>query len=586
MTTSQPSLSFSSSPENPDTPGSASYFSGLQPSRRTILRTGAAAAGAVGAAGFLTAVASPTQARAQTPGGILDGSHTVFQHGVASGDPLAGSVLLWTRVTSHPDDVPGSGSGEPVSLLWQVSSDDSFSDTLASGQVTSDPENDNCVKIDATGLPSDTWFSYRFAVAEGPYAGQSITGRSRTVPSPGVVADHLGIGLTSCANWESGYFSAYRDMANNPDLDLIMCVGDYIYEYGTGEYGGKDRVVRVTEPAHEIVTLQDYRIRYGQYRTDPDLQAAHAAKPWVVTWDDHEVANDNWRDGAENHQPDTEGDFHERHRVAMRAYLEWLPVRATPISDGGHLYRTLNYGSLAEIVMLDLRSYRDEGLEFRTSAGTDDESRTMLGSEQFQYLSDQWTTSDALWNLVGNSVMFTPVLIPPLDPEAHRAITGLLGIPENGMPYNLDQWDGYAAERRRVIDILTANHIDNVVFLTGDIHSSWATNVPVNAASFPDSGIAASEIVCTSVSSSNIDDILGLPSRNAVTISAETALQAANRHCKYIEFDSHGYVAVHVSPEEIRAEYRLLTGDVQLPNQDVHAAQNYRICRGEAISPA
>ena len=408
------------------------------PTRRTVLKAGAAGAALVGASGLAGRFSASAQEAAQ--GAVDAGGHAVFQHGVASGDPLPDSVLLWTRATSHPGDVPGAGAGTVVKLLCEVATDDSFGTIVLSGEAIADPAADNTVKLDATGLAPDTWYSYRFTVAEGEFAGQvSPIGRTRTTPTAGAAPDKLGIALTSCANWEAGYFSAYRDMADNADVDVIMCVGDYIYEYPRGEYTGKSGAIRDHEPAHEIISLADYRRRYGHYRTDADLQAAHAAKPWLVTWDDHEVTNDNHATGAENHDPATEGDYVARRDAAIQAYLEWLPVRATPLSQGGHLYRSFSYGTLAEIVMLDLRTYRDQAPEFVNIGDTDDQGRTMLGSEQMNYLHSRWSTSSANWNLVGNSVMFTPVLIPPLAPQTSGAIAELMGLPQDGIPYNSDQ---------------------------------------------------------------------------------------------------------------------------------------------------
>ena len=554
------------------------------PTRRTVLKAGAAGAALVGASGLAGRFSASAQEAAQ--GAVDAGGHAVFQHGVASGDPLPDSVLLWTRATSHPGDVPGAGAGTVVKLLCEVATDDSFGTIVLSGEAIADPAADNTVKLDATGLAPDTWYSYRFTVAEGEFAGQiSPIGRTRTTPAAGAAPDKLGIALTSCANWEAGYFSAYRDMADNADVDVIMCVGDYIYEYPRGEYTGKSGAIRDHEPAHEIISLADYRRRYGHYRTDADLQAAHAAKPWLVTWDDHEVTNDNHATGAENHDPATEGDYVTRRDAAIQAYLEWLPVRATPFSQGGHLYRSFSYGTLAEIVMLDLRTYRDQAPEFVNIGDTDDQGRTMLGSEQMNYLHSRWSTSSANWNLVGNSVMFTPVLIPPLDPQTSGAIAELMGLPQDGIPYNSDQWDGYAAERRRLIRMMADEGLDNVVFLTGDIHSSWACDVPVTPGRYPGDGVAAAEIVCASVNASNIDDIVKLPQRNAISQTAEQALMAANRHLKWIEFDHHGYVNVQVRADEILAEYRFVE-DKTIPGLPLYPAMRYRVRRGEGVSPA
>lgn len=557
------------------------------PSRRSVLRAGATgvAVGAIGLANAPHAAAtldflSPPPAKAEEPS-----EFHVFQHGVASGDPLPDSVLIWTRATSHPGDTAGANQGTPVALKWEVATDEAITNIVASGALNTDPGADNTVKIDVKGLAADSYYYYRFTVTGGKYAGEaSPLGRTRTAPPVNSSPDHLGIALTSCANWESGFFSAYRDMAENEKIDIIMCVGDYIYEYEAGGYSGKGPV-RDHKPAHEIVSLADYRLRYATYRTDADLQEAHRAKPWIVTWDDHEVANNDWRDGAENHDPETEGDYYARRDAAMQAYLEWLPVRAVSLSEGGHLYRSFRFGDLVDLTMLDLRTYRDQELKFIRAGQTDDPNRTMLGSEQFNYLLGQWRSSSAQWRVVGNSVMFTPVLVPPMDPEATRAVTELLGLPQDGLPYNLDQWDGYAAERRKLLDIMGNEGFDNIVFLTGDIHSSWSTNVPKVPGQYPRSGIAAMEIVCSSVSAPNIDDTLMLPQDNPVSLAATAALKAANPYVNYLEFDRHGYAAVYFGRDEVIADYRLLEVK-EKPNQPLYTAAVYRGQRGKGMTKA
>lgn len=383
-------------------------------------------------------------------------------------------------------------------------------------------------------------------------------------------------------------------MAERGDIDYALHVGDYIYEYERGEYTGKTGAVRDHLPAHEIVTLQDYRERYAQYRTDANLQAAHEACPWIVTWDDHEITNDAWAGGAENHTEGEEGNWQTRREAAMRAYLEWQPIRATQVSAGGHIYRNLSFGRLAELNMLDLRTYRNKQVEFSAIGEIDDESRTMMGSEQFGWLVGKLGSSNATWNLIGNSVMVTPVLIPPLDPQTSAAVTQLLGLPEQGMPYNVDQWDGYAAERRHLLKMLQDKGLNNTVFLTGDIHSSWANDVPVEPGQYPAKGAAAVEIVCSSVTSSNIDDIVKLPEDNPLTLTAEGAFTGLNRYIKYLDFDSHGYAVVQVTPEYVHADYVLLAPDGKLqPNQPLSRKMSARTYRGkgiaqhaEAINPA
>ncbi|MBC2681469.1 alkaline phosphatase D family protein [Corynebacterium anserum] len=550
-------------------------------SRRRALQTGV-----IATASFATASAFTSSVSADTPSHTAPDDHVVFQHSVASGDPYAHSVILWTRVTSHPGDYAGRNKGVDTHLRWEVAQDDSFTSIISSGEVLVTSDTDMTAKVEATGLQPYTGYSYRFIVQSGPYKGQiSPIGHARTAPASGQHVKELRFALFSCANWEAGYFSAYQDMADRGDIDYALHVGDYIYEYKRGEYTGKSGAVRDHLPAHEIVTLQDYRERYAQYRTDPNLQAAHEACPWIVTWDDHEFANDVYSGGAEGHDPQTEGPWITRRNAAMRAYLEWQPIRATQVSAGGHIYRNLNFGPLAELNMLDLRTYRNKQVEFSAIRKVDDESRTMLGSEQFSWLARKLTSSHATWNLIGNSVMITPVLIPPLDPETSLAVTQLLGLPEEGMPYNVDQWDGYAAERRRLLHMLQDKGVDNAIFLTGDIHSSWANDVPVEPGKYPSKRPAAVEIVCTSITSSNIDDIVKLPEDNPLSLTAEGAFTGLNRYIKYLDFDSHGYTVVQVTPEYVHADYLLLTPDGKLqPNQPLTRKMSARTYRGKGIS--
>ena len=439
-------------------------------SRRRALQTGAAATAVAAAAASAQSIASAG------PAEEFPTDHAVFQHGVASGDPYSDSVLLWTRVTSHPEDYAGRNRGVDTTVRWEVATDEAFGNVVSSGTIRVTPDTDMTAKPEAVGLQPYTGYFYRFSVQDGPYKGQiSPVGRTRTAPAPGQDMSELRFALFSCSNWEAGFFNAYRDMAQRGDVDYALCVGDYIYEYPAGEYTGKTGSLRNHLPANEIVSLADYRERYAQYHTDPDLQAAHGACPWIVTWDDHEVANDTWSGGAENHQPG-DGNFIERRDAAIQAYLEWLPIRATPFSEGGHIYRNLSFGSLAELNMLDLRTYRNEQVSFTSMGKTDDTSRTMMGSEQFTWLAGKLQSSQARWNLIGNSVMITPILIPPLKQPEADAVTQLLGLPEQGIPYNFDQWDGYAAERRRIVKLMQENDIHNSVWLTGDIHSSWAVS--------------------------------------------------------------------------------------------------------------
>jgi len=300
--------------------------------RRTVLRLAGLSAGA----GVVTA--------ATLPGTAANAADAVFAHGVASGDPVPGGILLWTRV---------SGFDAQVSVEWQIAADASFAVLVQSGAVPTGPDRDHTVKVDVGGLAPATTYWYRFGVA----GAWSPTGRTMTAPAADDAITRLRLGVVSCANWEAGYFAAYRHLAERGDLNLVVHLGDYLYEYGTGDFAARGVVVRATKPDHEILTLADYRTRHAQYKTDPDLQRLHASVPWIITWDDHEVANDMWSDGAENHTPGTEGDFAARKAAARQAYAEWMPVR---LGADGHIYRRLRYGNLVELSMLDLRSYRSQ----------------------------------------------------------------------------------------------------------------------------------------------------------------------------------------------------------------------------------
>ncbi|UUZ43754.1 alkaline phosphatase D family protein [Janibacter limosus] len=309
----------------------------------------------------------------------------------------------------------------------------------------------------------------------------------------------------SCSNWEAGYFAAYRHPASHAGLDAVLHMGDYLYEYPTGEYRAADGAVRVSQPAHEIVTLADYRIRHGHYKTDPDLQGLHAAAPWITTRDDHESANDAWLNGAENHDSLTEGRWRDRAAASRRAYDEWMPIRlsgTSAIGDGNQIYRQLSFGTLADLRMLDLRSYRSEQAPETALGQVGDADRTITGTEQMTRLKSSLSESAATWKLVGNPVMISPVTFAAVDVEAGQALHEMGGLlPPEGIPYNVDQWDGYTADRRELIDHPADHAIDNTVFITGDIHSARACDVPKNVGTYPLSRSVAVEFVGTSVTS-------------------------------------------------------------------------------------
>lgn len=507
-------------------------------SRRQVLIGGmslAAVAGVVGPAAF--------------PSPATGYKHHRFRHGVASGDPLPDAVVIWTRVSPSIEATPGSGLGEAVEVRWEVAADQRFTELVQSGTVTTDPRSDHTVKLDVTSLLPGTDYHYRFV--SGP--DTSPVGRTRTAPADETPAGRLRFGVVSCSNWQAGWFSAYHHLAERGDLDAVIHLGDYLYEYEPGRYShGPDwEDVRHHDPPHETVTLADYRIRRAQYKTDPDLQRLHAEVPFVVTWDDHEVA-DGWHpDGAFEHQPG-EGSFAERRWAAQRAYDEWMPVRlggTAQVGDGDRVHRRLRFGGLVDLIMLDLRGHRDERLEADDPA-THAPDRTLTGPDQHAWLVEELRSSNARWKLIGNPVMMAPMLMP------HRPAAQQLALQSSTDPMswgpakpNTDTWDGYPAERRRLLGLIEAEEIEDVVFLSGDVHTAWAAEVHG-----PSGAPVAAELVCASVTSNNVDDFMGTAPRS-VSLAIEEAIVRLNPHVKHVNLDDHGYCVLEVSEREARMEW-------------------------------
>ncbi|MEN8653293.1 alkaline phosphatase D family protein [Streptomyces sp. 21So2-11] len=531
------------------------------PSRRTVVKAAAA-----------TAVAVPTLAipALAGPSAAAGTRASAFLHGVASGDPLPDGVLLWTRVTPTPDAVPGSGKGPDVAVSWEIALDKDFSQVVNSGTTKASAATDHTVKVDVRGLRPATAHYFRFSAG----GVRSPAARTRTAPAADAATPGVRFGVVSCANWESGHFSAYRHLAARADLDAVLHLGDYLYEYASGGYPAPEYVVREHEPKHEIVTLADYRTRHGKYRTDPDLRALHAAHPVIAIWDDHEFANDAWPGGAENHTPGAEGDWAARVAAAKQAYFEWMPVRA---STEGTVYRRLRFGKLADLHLLDLRSFRSEQAKVG-SGSVDDPERTITGRAQLDWLKSGLASSDATWKLVGTSVMISPVAFGSVPAHLLAPLAELLGLPKGGLAVNTDQWDGYTDDRKELIGHLKDRAIRNTVFLTGDIHMAWANDVPVKAATYPLSQSAATEFVVTSVTSDNLDDILHVAPQT-VSLVAAAAIKTANRHVKWLDMDSHGYGVLDVTGERSQMDYFVLSDKTK---QDATSrwARSYRTLSG------
>lgn len=487
---------------------------------------------------------------AATAGQAQAASAAAFLHGVASGDPLPDGILLWTRVTPVPEAVPGSGLGPATEVTWTVATDKALTSVVASGTATATAACDHTVKADVRGLRPATDYWYRFTAG----GVDSPVARTRTAPADNATAARLRFGVVSCSNWEAGYFASYRHLAARGDLDAWLHLGDYIYEYASGGFAARGTVVRPHAPAHEITTLADYRTRHGRYKTDADLQALHAAAPVVAIWDDHEFANDAWSGGAENHTEGAEGTWTARVAAAKQAYFEWMPVRP---SIAGTTYRRLRFGRLADLSLLDLRSFRSQQAAVG-SGSVDDPNRSITGRAQLDWLKAGLKASDTTWRLIGNSVMISPVAFGALPDYLLAPLAKLLGLPGEGLAINPDQWDGYTDDRRELLAHLRDNGIRNTVFLTGDIHMAWANDVPVKAATYPLSASAATEFVVTSVTSDNLDDILKVAPRTVSPI-AEAAVKVANRHVKWVDMDSHGYGVLDITAERAQMDYYVLS---------------------------
>lgn len=497
---------------------------------------------------FFRRTGSAVAVLAASPSLSLSGTSTsspkaVFRHGVASGDPLHDRVVLWTRV---------SGQRAATTVVhYEVATDPALRHVVLRGRVRTGADQDHTVKVDVWPLRPGTTYYYRFK-AQGE---MSPTGRTRTLPLGH--ARHLRMAVASCSNHAYGYFNAYRHIAERADLDLVMHLGDYLYEYGDGEYGD----VRPTEPPTEILTLADYRLRHAQYKSDKDLQEAHRQHPWIIIWDDHETANDAWKGGAENHTEGAEGRWRARRAAALQAYFEWMPVRPASRFDPARNWRSFRYGDLADLLMLEQRlTGRSQQLQaavpvpglpnmFSQTGAFADEQRSLLGNEQERWLADRLRGSTTRWRFLGQGVMFAQLK----GVAAANAAGG-------GLFLNPDQWDGYQPARNRLYQVLEGSAgqppVNNVVVLTGDIHSSWAAdltrdpNNPLVATGGYDpvsgDGSRAVEFVGTSITSPGLSDPNG---------STTAYLRSVNPHFKYIDLNRRGYMLLDVTHERAVAEW-------------------------------
>lgn len=449
------------------------------------------------------------------------GPENLFEHGVASGDPLPDGVILWTRVS--PEE-----SGQ-VEVWWEMALDEDFQERTAQGTVTTDASRDYTVKVDVPGLIWGRNYFYRFAL-QGRW---SSTGRTRLAPK-GNQATQLRFGVCSCSNYGFGYFHAYRHMAARADLDAILHLGDYTYEYARGQYPSEDKQLRAVEPENETVTLEDYRIRLSQYRRDDDLQECHRQHPFVVVWDDHESANNSWMNGAENHDPETEGSWTDRLAAARQAFFEWIPIRD---NQGQELYRTLKYGDLADIVMLDTRiEGREEQFSAIVALPDAPLPDNIISAKQEAWLKEQISSSTAKWRVIGNQVIVS--LLQVTNTNGSKSIV------------NTDLWHGYPAGRERLMTFFRENNISNTVFVTGDIHSSWAIDVTFGDDSYdPETqdGAICGEFVAPGITA---------PNEPALAMLAGSL----GPQIRYNEGERNGYFVLDVQADKVQADWYLLDG--------------------------
>lgn len=523
------------------------------------------------------------------PAGSIPTDLTVgnFDYGVASFDPTSSQVIIWTRYTS--DKIS-------VAIAWQIAADANFENVVRSGEVITLAEHDYTVAVEVQELDANQKLYYRFIQIDEKKV--SVTGETLTFPQ---TADEVTIAICSCSNYPAGLFNVYEAMANS-DADVIVHLGDYIYEYGPNEYGTNaytNALGRVHSPSHEILTLDDYRTRYKQYRSDASLQLAHQKKPFICVWDDHEISNDTYKDGAENHQAN-EGSFEARKAAAIQAYSEYVPVRT---EDTAKIYRSINIGNLIDLIMLDTRviardkqlSYNDyinpDGSLDAVSFQTDwmNTGRTMLGTEQRNWLLNQVANSTAEWQVIGQQVLMGKMMIPL---ELLMAMSGLLvelettgavsdatfayfttlmqelviiklrilqGDPtvtteeiarvSTVAPYNLDAWDGYPYEREI---LLAAFEGRKVVCLAGDTHNSWA-NTLTRTNTSGETVAVAQEFATTSVSSPGFESYLGL--EPSAVAGFEQAITILIDQLSYLNASDRGYVKINFTAGAAVADY-------------------------------
>ncbi|MDO9452693.1 MAG: alkaline phosphatase D family protein [Stagnimonas sp.] len=504
-------------------------------SRRDVLKAAAAAS---------LMPLLPGCGESAAPGGVSELPKVLFDHGVASGDPLTDAVMLWTRVT------PSAPAFAAIPVRWRIARDPQLLDVVGEGSVAAALASDYTVKVDVRGLSPGSAYYYQFNVGDQ----RSPLGRTRTAPTGAV--DNLRFAFVTCSDYARGLFNVYRRVAERSDLQAVVHLGDYIYENAIQDG------VRAQIPARETVTLDDYRLRYATLHTDADLQELHRQHPMIWVWDDHEVANNAWRGGAGAHDPATQGDYAVRRANAFKAAHEWLPIRTPNAGDLSVIYRRFVFGDLVDLLMVDARQVgRDEPVPPNTLFGDTvpvhmqngaftDATRQILGTAQEQWLIDQLDGSTSRWRVLGNQVYFSPLKLV----GAPRA-SGLSVFLSN------DKWDGYEPARDRILDAIARTN--NVVVMTGDAHEAYAFDVtadpnnPVAYEALSGTGSLAVEFVVTSTSTRGDepvgDSITAL--LQSLPNDAEQLLRLTNPHLKYYNNTLNGYVLLDFTPARVQSEF-------------------------------
>ncbi len=519
-----------------------------------------------------------------------------FAHGVASGDPLSDRVILWTRVTPSPEAMAAWAQAQSevaknptladrlenlkkIAVRWEVALDPDFRRRVRAGVLFAVADSDYTVKVDADGLRPATTYYFRFHTR----GATSAVGRTRTLPSRVAgAAAQVRLAVFSCSNYPAGFFNAYAEAAKIDDLDAAVHLGDYIYEYDRAGYASSQAAAlgRLSDPDAELVTLAHYRTRHAQYRSDPDLQTLTARVPLIAVWDDHEITNNAWRNGAENHQPD-EGDYGLRKAAAIRAYYEWMPIRESQAGRRERTFRSFDWSDLLSLHMLDTRIIgRDEQLSyasFTSAAGFNaaafaaalaDPARQLLGTEQTAWLQNQLSRSTATWQVLGQQVLMgrmnvpAPILFQQISVAGYAALAqrfaadpaslsaaevAILRAPS--IPYNLDAWDGYAVARETVLG--TARTLDkNLVVLAGDTHNAWANEL----ADLQGRAVGV-EFATASVSSPGFEGVF--PTENPVAFAR--GLETLIGPLVWTDTSQRGFLLVTATAAECRAEWRFVS---------------------------